>query len=301
MVKLMKMIEFAGWKNCVQIENGDFRLIVTTDVGPIIIGAFFKDSENLFYVNPDIAGKTGGDEWKFYGGHRLWHSPEARPRTYEVENSKIEFKKLEDGCYFSYGTNKMSGMHKSFSVKPMKNDMFRIEHILRNDSLWDIEVAAWALSVMAPGGTAIVPQPQGEKTALLPNRYLTIWPYTDMSDKRLTWGNKFSLLRQDAAAETPCKFGLNCEDGWLAYVNKGFALIKSFEHLVDAEYPDNGCSIEVYTNDKMLEIETLSPLYLLSPGEEILHTEYFRAVEKVFPVNTGKDAEEFAKNFHPAR
>ena len=83
--------------------------------------------------------------------------------------------------------------------------------------------------------------------------------------------------RQDKNATTKFKFGLNAEDGWLAYVNHGVAFIKNFAHLVDAEYPDNGCSVEVFTNNNMLEIETLSPLYVLSPGEEISHVEIFRA------------------------
>jgi hypothetical protein len=37
------------------------------------------------------------------------------------------------------------------------------------------------------------------------------------------------------------------------------------------EYPDEGCSVEVYTNSKdlpYLEMEVLSPLVTLKPGEE---------------------------------
>lgn len=289
----MKIVEFNGWQNCVEIQNGDFTLIVTTDVGPRIIGGFCKGSENIFYVDPETAGETGGDEWNIYGGHRLWHSPEAKPRTYEVENSKVEFKKLQSGFYFSAGTNSMTGIHKSITIKNAGKNAFRVDQTIRNNNLWDIELAGWALSVMAPGGVAIVPQPQGDKHALLPNKYVTVWPYTSMSDPRFTWGDKHILLRQDANAKGPCKFGINCEDGWLAYLNKGFAFVKTFEYLVDAEYPDNGCSVEVYTNKNMLEVETLSPLYLLAPGEEIMHTEYFRIFEYSESVETEKDAVKF--------
>jgi hypothetical protein len=160
--------------------------------------------------------------------------------------------------------------------------------------MWDIEIAAWALTVMAPGGTAVVPQPQGNKKALLPNRYLTLWPYTDMGDKRFTWGNKYTLLKQDAKAKTNCKFGLNCEDNWIAYVNNGIAFRKRFEYLADAEYPDNGCSIEVFTNSDMLEVETLSPLYLLAPEEEIVHVEEWE-VFNAGDILTEKDAAKYFK------
>ncbi len=285
----MKTVNFMGWKNCVELSSGDFRIVVTTEVGPRIIGAFVGKSGNMMCVVDKTAGKTGGTEWKIYGGHRLWHSPEAKPRSYCPDNSKVTVKQTSDGIRFCGGTEKTTGIHKSYTIKPDGKRKFRIIHRLRNENMWNVELAAWALTVMAPGGTAIVPIPQGDKKALLPNRYLTVWPYTNMADPRLTWGDKFILLRQDVNAESPCKFGINCEDGWMAYANKGCALVKRFEHFVDAVYPDNGCSIESYTCDFMLEIETLSPLYDLAPGEEIEHVETWEAMTGVGEIKTEKD------------
>ena len=40
-----------------------------------------------------------------------------------------------------------------------------------------------------------------------------------------------------------------------------------------AEYPDGGCSTELYTCHFMLEVESLSPLYTLKSGESAEHTE----------------------------
>ena len=36
----MKKITFQGWKNCIELTNGDFRIVVTTEIGPRIVGAF---------------------------------------------------------------------------------------------------------------------------------------------------------------------------------------------------------------------------------------------------------------------
>lgn len=290
----MKKVSFKGWKNCVEMKSGDFKIVVTTEVGPRIIGGFIGGSENIFCVVPETAGRTGGKEWNLFGGHRIWHSPEAKPRTYAPDNEKIKVCEAGGGLRFCSGTEATTGVHKSMTIIPLGKERFRIEHRLRNENLWEIELAAWALSVMDAGGVAVVPQPQGDKKALLPNRYLTVWPYTNMADSRCVWGDKFILLRQDRKAKGPCKFGLNCEDGWLAYVNKGVALVKSFEHLIDAEYPDNGCSIECYTNDFMLEVETLSPLFQLAPGEEMLHVEEWTGVKGVKDI---KDAADAAKYF----
>ncbi len=289
---ITKKINFEGWENCIEFKNGDFKLIATTEIGPRIIGAFLGKSPNLLYVDPAKAGKKGGDEWNIYGGHRLWHSPEGKPRSYAPDNEKVEIKNEKDGIVFSSGTESTTGINKSFKISPIGKNSFKIKHVLRNDNLWEIELAAWALSVMDAGGCAIVPQAQGDKKALLPNKYVTMWPYTNMNDHRITWGDRYIFLKQDSKAKRAAKFGINCEDGWLAYVNKGYCLRKKFNHLIDAEYPDNGCSIECYSCNFMLEIETLSPLYLLPPGEKIVHEEIWDC----FPcptINTENDASKF--------
>ena len=292
----MKKSEFMGWKNCIELQSGKFRIVVTTEVGPRIIGAFVGKGANMMCVVPEMAGKKGGNDWKIYGGHRLWHAPEAKPRSYALDNSAVEMKTTKDGIMFTAGTEKETGIYKSIAIKPLGKEKFQIRHTLRNDNAWDVELAAWALTVMDAGGVAVVPMPKGDKKALLPNRYLTIWPYTNMADGRLTFGEKFILLRQQTGHKTPSKIGLNCEDGWMAYVNRGCALIKRFIHMPGAAYPDNGCSIETYTCDFMLEIETLSPLYLLAPGEEIVHDEEWEGSDGLGEINTEKDADKYFKD-----
>ncbi len=287
----MKKVVFEGWKNCVELVSGDFKLIVSTDVGPRVMGGFVGKSKNIFHVDPKLAGTSGAKEWVNYGGHRLWHSPEMKPRTYAPDNSRATAKENKDGSVtFTAGTEKSTGVFKSITIKSLGGNKFLVEHRLRNDNPWEIELAAWALSVMASGGTAIAPQNR-EPFALLPNSFFAVWPYTDMADPRVTWGRNFILLRQMAGTE-PFKIGYNCKSGWLAYANNGTVFVKKFETVSDVEYPNNGCSAELYTNKDMLEVETLGPLCLLSQGEELLHVEEWSCV-KGPEIKTEKDAERF--------
>ncbi|MBO4648026.1 MAG: hypothetical protein J5806_07710 [Lentisphaeria bacterium] len=288
----MKKVTFEGWKNCVELVSGDFKLIVTTEIGPRVMGGFVGASKNIFNVNPKLAGQTGGEKWVNYGGHRLWHAPEMRPRTYAPDNGPATAKELEDGSVrFSAGTEPSTGIYKSVTIKPLGENKFRVEHRLRNDNPWEIELAPWALSVMAPGGTAIAPLNKAPK-ALLPNTFFSFWPYTDLADKRFTFGHDFLLVKQVPGAPAT-KIGFNCENGWIAYANNGTLFVKSFEYYVDAEYPDNGCSIEFYSCADMLEAETLAPLYAISEGEEIVHVEEWLCTAGPEKIETEADAAKY--------
>src|SRR5690349_7242085 len=84
-------IAYRGWPKCARLANKLMEVIITGDVGPRIIRFGFLDQDNLLAEYPDQAGKTGGDEWRIYGGHRLWHAPESLTRTYVPDNSPVQF------------------------------------------------------------------------------------------------------------------------------------------------------------------------------------------------------------------
>ena len=279
-MKKAKKVTFEGWKNCIEISSGKFRVIVSTEIGPRVIGAFYGKSKNLFHVDPALAGTKAKKGWVNYGGHRLWHAPETKERTYEPDNgeNKVTVLETEEGGYeFLTPPNPVTGISKSLVIIPAEEETFQVIHTIRNDGVWEVEAAAWALSVMAPGGVAVAPQNKDEH-ALLPSTFYSLWPYTKMNDPRIVWGGDFLMVRQDPKAKGPMKIGFNCREGWLAYVNQGIAFIKQFIVEEGETYPDNGCSVEFYTNKDMLEAETLSPLMLLAPGDEVTHTELWSAI-----------------------
>lgn len=287
-----KKVTFEGWKNCLEVSSGNFKLVVATEIGPRILGAFFEDSDNLFYIYPKTAGRTGDKKWNNYGGHRLWHSPEEKPRTYTIENSKVDVRERGNSIVLHKGPDSLAGIEKTIEIIPFKNDFFKIIHTLRNWNRWEVELAAWAITVMAPGGTAIMPMPQGDKKALLPNTFISLWPYTDLSDGRIRIGSKYTLVKHNSKIRRPfAKIGFNCEDAWIAYQNKGIMFVKKYEHFVDAEYPDNGCSVECFSCGPMQEIETLSPFYQLGYKQEITHTEIWTALRLGKEILDEKDAE----------
>lgn len=276
-VKIEK-VSFQGWPNCYRVGNGIIELVATADIGPRIISISFAGERNLFYVREDFAGRTGGDEWRNYGGHRLWHAPEDKVRTYQQDNLPAGVRQIDNGLELTYPLEKATGIIKTIEVTlDPGSARVRVVHRLRNTNLWEVEMAPWAISVMAPGGFAVSPLPEEfHPDRLLPNRTLALWPYTDLRDDRYLPGKDFFLLRHRAgndAASERAKVGINNTSGWCAFAIDSYVFVKRFEYRRGAVYPDFGSSVELFTNNRMLELETLGPLLRVPAGGEVAHVE----------------------------
>lgn len=169
----------------------------------------------------------------------------------------------------------LTGIQKELEIR-LWPDAARVQvvHRLRNTGVWPVELAAWALSVMAPGGVGIAPHSQrSTPDDLLPNRVVVLWPYTDTADPRIALGSRYARLRQDPGLG-PTKIGMSVDAGWCAYARNGHLFIKRFTPVEGLCYPDYGCSVEMYTNQHFLELETVGPLRLLAPeGGTLEHVE----------------------------
>jgi len=273
-----RKIAYGGWPNCIRISNDEIELIVTTDIGPRIVRFGYINQQNFFYLVPGHLGKTGGEEWRIYGGHRLWIAPEAMPGSYNPDNEKVEFEVSDSSIKLVQAKESITGIVKEMEItlSPHKNEV-TILHRLLNQNLWDIELAVWPLSMLAQGGRAIVPhEPYGEgNDFLLPARSLALWQFTKMNDPRWIWGEKYIQAKQDPAHTSEQKIGVTNKQEWAAYYLNGEVLIKRFNFNPGAVYPDYGSNNEIYMNGDFLEIETLGPLTKLVPGGVVEHTEHW--------------------------
>ncbi len=281
-----EQIEYAGWPNCYRLASERAELVVTADVGPRVIRFALAGDENVFKEYPEQLGSTGGDEWRIYGGHRLWHAPEAMPRTYAPDNGPVAVEPRGDALRLVQPVEATTGIQKELDVSLAADEArATVTHRLRNTNLWPLEVAPWAVSVMAPGGVAVVPLPprRRHEESLVPANTLALWAYTDMTDARWTWGARFVLLRQQPGAPVPQKAGLSVPEGWAAYARDGRLFVKAFDYVAGGRYPDLGSNVEAFTNAEMLELETLAPLSTVPPGGEVEYTERWALFASVPP------------------
>ena len=287
---LVKNVEFEGWPNCLKLSNGNIELIVTTDVGPRIIRFGFINEQNMFYISPADKGKTGGDEWRLYGGHRFWLAPEVKPLTYSPDNISVKYSWNGKTLKLTQNIDAETNISKEIEITMYsdKNEV-KVLHRVINKSKNDIKVAPWAISACAAGGRAIVPQEPYIDPAdyMLPIRPLVLWAYTKMDDPRYIWGEKFIQAKQDTSIVSETKIGVLNKQEWAAFYLNNVLFVKSFEYDKNVIYPDFCCNNEIYICKDFLEVETLGPLTNIAHQKAIEHTEIWRLaqVDSIFEDN----------------
>ncbi|HWB59909.1 MAG TPA: hypothetical protein VG733_10460 [Chthoniobacteraceae bacterium] len=275
----IKQLQHAGWERNLQLINDKAELIISLDVGPRILSYKTPRTENVLKTYPEQLGKGGENEWMIRGGHRLWVAPEDEALTYVPDNTPVNYDlgAPNEVKLINTGVDPWK-IKKEMTVSLAENtSQVTINHRITNEGAAPIEAASWGLSVMIPGGLEIIPLPPlgVHPRDLLPNRLMIIWPYTNLTDPRWRFGESFITLRQTANAGQPTKLGLAHKQKWIGYLTRDSLFIKTIDYQEGATYPDHGCNFETFTNQDMLEIESLSPLKKLVPGESVSHTEHW--------------------------
>ncbi len=289
----MEHIAHNDWDKNARLACGEADLIATLDVGPRILRFGFRGERNLL---AEIAGQQGGRgeaDWMIRGGHRLWAAPESKPETYEPDNDPVRAEPLHGGgVRLTPPVGKLTGLQKIMELVPLPaQNGVEVRHALLNRSDRAIAVAPWALTVMAPGGTAVVPLPAKipHTERLTHNQEWSLWAYTDLTDPRLALGSRFVLLRHDPA-RGPVKIGMAHREGWAAYAQDGAVFVKRFERLDGAVYPDGNVNFEMFANEDFLELESLGPLTELQPGQSVAHRETWSLARTDRTILTEADA-----------
>ena len=287
-----KVTEYKNFGKCLEISNGIVKVLVTLDIGPRIISFSYVDGKNIMFEDIDrkfvlshdnMKENFGDDKWYVYGGHRLWTSPETKPRTFYPDNVPVSYKETKSGAIFTPPEQKWNQYSFEIEIEMEEGAPgVRVHHRITNKSPWEISFAPWGVTVLSPGGTEIVPQPS-RQTQPLSNRRIALWPYAKMNSPLISWGDKYILMRQDPTVPNKFKFGINCEDGYSMYLNEGLLFIKRFEHKENGAYPDGGMSFETYENQLFIEMESLGEFKSLAPGAVTEHTEHWSLYNDSIP------------------
>ena len=271
----VRTVSCMGLPNCVALDNGRVEVIVTTDIGPRVIGYRLRDGRNVLAEMP---ATVGAKEWQPWGGHRLWLAPESRELSYGLDNAPIRrTMRGANTVVLDRGVEPETGISKTLEVTlDPESTKVTILHRIANHRKTPADIAPWGITIMRTGGTTIFPNepyaPHAE--ALQPVRPMVMWAYTNLADPRWTLGPKFIRLRTDAAIEEPQKIGIGNRLGWAAYSVDSDLFIKRVAPFEDGKrYAEYGTTYQTYTAGTFIEVESLGELTTLQPGASAEHVE----------------------------
>lgn len=300
MVRIQEIENFKNYGRVLSLSNGIIKSYVTLDIGPRIIFFGFENGENILFDScEEFTSKTDekyeklfgkGRAWNNFGGHRIWITPESWPETYTPDDKKVSYSVTENGAIFTKEPDREVGIAITLEVIMDSDDSnMRVNMKVKNISSSDKEFSIWGLSVSSKGGTLIVPM-NTNNTGLLANRNISVWPYTKLNDERVYFGSKYVTLKQDPKNTHPFKLGFDLNCGNVFYVNHGDVFLKSFEtNHPEGLYPDNNCSFETYTDNTILEIESLSEIKTVKPAGEYSSSERWSLLKQPCDVDFKND------------
>lgn len=256
------------------LANDHLRVDYLADAGPRLVRFSRAGSTvNLLADASGISWETPYGPYHLYGGHRLWHAPEAFPRSYLPDTGGLQVETLTDGVLLRQPVEAGSGIVKAMTLRLSATQAaLTVEHSLHNAGLWPVELAPWAITQVVLGGVAILPFAAPAASSYLPNRRLNFWPYTRLRDPRLHLDDDFVLVA-GAAHEWVFKTGYFNHAGWMAYWLGELLFVKRWTPQPALPQPDLGSNCEVFVWNRFLELETLGALMQLEPGATVTHSE----------------------------
>src|SRR5262249_4006378 len=145
--------------NCYKLSNGQAEVVVTTDIGPRVMRYALVGGENILGEVPGSAAEKDKNTWQSWGGHRLWIAPEGQPKSYGPDNRPIKHTVTGSTIRLEQPVEPGTGIQKTMTVTlDASGSGVTLKHTLTNRGQKPFELAPWALTVMNPGGAAIIPQ-----------------------------------------------------------------------------------------------------------------------------------------------
>jgi len=281
---------YRGWIGSYRLTAGAYSLVVVPEIGGRIM-EYSLDGRSVIWENPQEYGSTYPitKEWHNYGGCKTWVAPQdlwGWPPDPMLDFGKANVEVLQNpkglpvlkitGCpSLSTGVlfTKEIVMDESGEVL-LTQRMHNIGGKRVTYSVWDVT------QVKAPCFVAFPVKPDSR----FPDGISYIMAESRNSRQ---FDVRDGLCITNYLGEVG-KIGSDTDGPWIIWFEGDLAYVKLFGPMKeDAEYPDGGCSAEVFTSEAKLgylEMEILGPLVELEPGGQTELVERWRIFKLTQPV-----------------
>ncbi len=306
-VKGVTVQEFRGWQESLILEASGVHAIVAPAVGGRIL-QYGVSGENILYEDIKSFGRTLANSPGSFsmGGYQCDIGPELRgiPDHEALWVGLHQWKIHKDFTVRVTSEKDVSvgiQMEKQILIEPGSGDL-GITQEMRNISDKEVAYCLWDRTLCKNDGFALFPLNKK-------SRFKAGWSLRrTVNDKFIYDGDKpvaanVRIMKGMLVArcEGPAtKVGADSDAGWIAYVRGRLLLVKYFPFFPQGNYSDGGNSVELYYDERVAELEPLSPEVKLQPGGSHMFPEKWTLIELEKEVLTFEKAAELVKRIPPS-
>lgn len=282
----VKHTTYHGWPDSIVLSNGQAEAVIVPAVGRIMQFRFAGETDGPLWENAEMNGKAPDPEskiWGNFGGDKTWPSPQSdwgkiTPRSWPppVAFDSMPVEAKED----SHAVTLISAVDPHYGIRATRHiQLDPSQPIMTVTTTYEKvkgepkKVGVWVITQLKDPYAVYMPIPAASSY----KEGYNLQSKETLPD--LNRNNHFLILTRNK--RTPYKIG---NDGsTLLWIGEKTALRIDSARVPDAEYPDNGSSVEVYTSPDPLpyvELEMLGPLKTLKPGDKIERTNTYTLLRR---------------------
>ena len=266
-------IDYLGWHDALLLSNGVAEVVIVPAIGRVMQFRFAGEQDGPFWANPTLLGQglnPASSDWVNLGGDKAWPSPQAawsrvarRGWPPPVGFDGLPMEAARDGAAVIL----LSAVDPSYGMRVRRRIELAADRPVMTITTRYEKVAGAAMEV----GVWTITQTRDPVAvyAVLPDAPRPTSAYVRMSDElpaNLTTGE--GLVGLTRAPQKNRKIGALA--GTLVWVGPRELLRIDSPLVPGARYPDEGSSVEIYTNEDPLayvELEVLGPVEKLAVGD----------------------------------
>lgn len=272
-----------GWSDAVVLRNGVVEAVIVPSVGRVMQFRFAGESNGPFWENEKLVGKPmSANPWRAnpgsFGGDKTWPAPQSLwnwppPDVFDTASLSVS---VNDDRSVTL-TSPVSARFGLRTVRRIVLDatdaVMRIETTYEKISGDPVAVSVWVISQLRDPVAIFLPVPEGSK---FPSGAPSKPPFPAAHFKaEAGW---LRITRNPAAQHKTGNDGST-----VVWAGESQLLRIDLPRVAGTDYPDDGRSLQVYTNNDpapYVELETFSPLKTLRPGDRLSATNTYRLARR---------------------
>lgn len=304
----VELRNYTGWPESIYLNATEtpVQAVIVPAVGGRVVHYSFN-GQNILFENSAAEGKTlgPGQEELWLGGYQCDIGPRhGLPQHLALLEGRYgyDFK----GNFAAHVTSVPDPdlgvvLEKNFLIAPDTGELGIMQRI-RNISSHDVSYSLIDRTICKGGGFIFFPLNKS-------SRFRAGWSQRRQADGKFYYDgdnpNAFQARVMDgvlviSASGDVTQLGADSMAGWIAYAREKMLFVKYFPCQRAGNYPDGGNTLEVYFDQRAVELSPLSPVTDIGAGKDYTFPEKWSLTELSKEVQTWEDARKLVRKIRPS-